>query len=80
MHEIHEWSNFRLDDDYGISLPSVGQRLMFSVFSWAHCGSFFFFIIFYFLGGGWVGGGSLALDCQRVENHFLCFITVCLYI
>ena len=30
--------HIRLDDDYGISLPSVGQRLMFSVFSWARCG------------------------------------------
>ena len=39
MHEIHYGSDFRLHDDYGISLPSVGQRLMFSVFSWAHCGS-----------------------------------------
>ena len=25
-------------DDYGMSLPSVGQRLIF-VFSWAHCDS-----------------------------------------
>ena len=39
MHEIHYGSDFRLHDDYGISLPSVGQRLMFSVFSWARCGS-----------------------------------------
>ena len=31
MHEIHDWSDIRLDDDYGISLPSIGQRLMFSL-------------------------------------------------
>ena len=39
MHEIHNGSDIRLDDDYGISLPSVGQCLMLSVFSWARCGS-----------------------------------------
>ena len=38
MHEIHGGSDFRLHDDYGITLLSMGQRLMF-VFSWAHCGS-----------------------------------------
>ena len=38
MHEIHDGSDIRLDDDYGVSLPSVGQGLMFSVFSQAHCG------------------------------------------
>ena len=38
MHEIHNGSDFRLHDDYGISLTSVGQHLMFSVFSRAHCG------------------------------------------
>ena len=48
MHGIHDGSDFRLHDDYGISLPSVGQRLMFSVFNWAHCDS---------IGGGG-GGGS----------------------
>ena len=52
MHKIHRGSDFRLHDDYGISLPSVGQRLMFSLFSLAHCGSM------------WWGGGSLTLDCQ----------------
>ena len=39
MHEIHDGSDFRLYDCCGISLPSVGQRLMFSVFSGACCGS-----------------------------------------
>ena len=39
MHEIHAGPDIRLDDDYAISHPSVGQCLMFSVFSWAHCGS-----------------------------------------
>ena len=38
MHEIHGGSNFRPYDDYGISLPSVGQHLMFA-FSLAHRGS-----------------------------------------
>ena len=38
MHEIHDVSDFRLYEDYGMSLPSVGQRLIF-VFSWAHCDS-----------------------------------------
>ena len=38
MHEVHYGSDLRLYDGYGISFPSVGQRLMF-VFSWAHCGS-----------------------------------------
>ena len=52
MNDIHDGSDFRLHDDYGISLPSLGQHPMFSVLSWAHCGS---------IGGG---GGSLALDCQ----------------
>ena len=37
MHETHDGLDFRLHEDYGISLSSVGQRLMFSVFSWAHC-------------------------------------------
>ena len=39
MHDIHDVSDFRLHDDYSISLPSVGQRLMFSVLSCAHCSS-----------------------------------------
>ena len=30
MHEIHGASDFRLHDDYGITLSSVGQRLMFA--------------------------------------------------
>ena len=38
MHAIHDGADFRLHDEHGISLPSVGQRLMF-VFSWSHCGS-----------------------------------------
>ena len=38
MHEIHGGSDFRTHDDYGISLSSVGQHLMFA-FSLAHCGS-----------------------------------------
>ena len=29
MHEIHDGSDFRLHDDYGIALSSVGQGLMF---------------------------------------------------
>ena len=33
MHDFHDGLDFRLHDDYGISLPSVGQRLMF-LFSW----------------------------------------------
>ena len=37
MHEIYYGLDFRLHEEYGISLSSVGQRLMFSVFSWAHC-------------------------------------------
>ena len=51
--------------DYGISLPSVDQRLMFSVFCWATVAQM---------------GFSLALDCQCVEDRFLCFPAVCLYI
>ena len=50
MHEIHDGSDTRLDDDYRISLPSVGQRLMFIAFSWAAMAQLGFF--------------SLALDCQ----------------
>ena len=38
MHGIPVGSDFRPHDDYGISLPSVGQHLMFA-FSLAHCGS-----------------------------------------
>ena len=38
MHEIHDGPGFRFHDDYGITLSSVGQRLMV-VFSWVHCGS-----------------------------------------
>ena len=38
MHKIHGGSDFRPHDDYGISLPSVGQHLM-CAFSLAHCGS-----------------------------------------
>ena len=38
MHEIHGGSDFRLHDDYGITLSSVDQRLMFA-FSWVHRGS-----------------------------------------
>ena len=49
MHAIDDGGDFRLHDDHGISLPSLGQRLMF-VFSLAHCGS--------------TGGLSLAFDCQ----------------
>ena len=37
MHETHDGLDFRLHEDYGISLLLGGQRLMFSVFSWAHC-------------------------------------------
>ena len=37
MHAIHDGTDFRLHDDHGISLSSVGQRLVF-VFSWAHFG------------------------------------------
>ena len=53
MHAIHDGSDFRLHNDHGISLPSVGQGLIL-VFSWAHCGS---------TGGGGVGL-SVAFDCQ----------------
>ena len=43
MHEIHGWSDIRLGhDDYGITLSSVGQSLMFA-FSWVHRGSTIFF-------------------------------------
>ena len=35
MHEIHGRLDFRPQGDYGITLLSMGQRLMF-VFSWAH--------------------------------------------
>ena len=49
MHAIYDGADFRLHDDYGISLPSVDQRLLI-VFSWAHCGS--------------TGGLSLAFDFQ----------------
>ena len=38
MHDIHEGSDFRLHDDM------VGQRLIFSVFSLADCGSFGVFL------------------------------------
>ena len=31
MHEIHGGSDFRLHDDYGKTLSSVGQRLMLSL-------------------------------------------------
>ena len=44
MHEIHDVLDFRLHEDYGISLSLVGQRLMVSVFSWAHCVSIWFFL------------------------------------
>ena len=37
-HEIHGGSDLRPHDDYSISLPSLGQHLMFA-FSLAHCGS-----------------------------------------
>ena len=49
MHEILDGSDFRLHDDRGMSLQSVGQHLIF-VISWAHCG---LTVVF-----------SLALDCQ----------------
>ena len=49
MHAVHDGADFRLHDNHGISLPSVGQRLVF-VFSRAHCGS--------------TVGLSLAFDCQ----------------
>ena len=42
MHEIHNGSDFRPDDDYGMLLPSVGQCLIF-VYSWALFGSTVFF-------------------------------------
>ena len=42
MHEIHGGPDFRPHDDYGISLPLIGQHLVFA-FSWAHCGSTVFF-------------------------------------
>ena len=38
MHDIHDGSDFRLHDDYGISVPSVGEGLIFA-FSWVHCSS-----------------------------------------
>ena len=38
MHEIYGGSDLRPHDDYGISLPLVGQHLVFA-FSLAHCGS-----------------------------------------
>ena len=38
MHEIHRGSCFRLNDDPGITLSSVGQCLMLD-FGWAHRGS-----------------------------------------
>ena len=62
MHEIHDGSDFRLRDGYGISHTSVGQRLMF-VFSWAHCGSI----------EGWF---SLALTLGELRTFF-CFLAVC---
>ena len=55
MHEIHDGSDFRLRDGYGISHTSVGQRLMF-VFSWAHCDSI----------GGWF---SLALTLGELSQE-----------
>ena len=44
MHEIHDGLDFRLNADYGISLSSVDQRLMFSVFNWARCVSIWVFL------------------------------------
>ena len=44
MHEIYDRLDFRLHEDYGISLSSVGQRLMVSVFGWAHCFSIWCFL------------------------------------
>ena len=38
MHENHGGLDFKLHDDPGIKLSSVGQCLVF-VFSWAHCDS-----------------------------------------
>ena len=37
MHEIHGGSDFRFHDNYGITLSSVGRRLMFA-FSLVNCG------------------------------------------
>ena len=56
MLEIHSGSAFILHDDYGITLLSVGQRLMY-ILSWVHCGS---------------TGIFLALTVSELRAIFLC--------
>ena len=57
MHEIHGGPDLRPHDDYGISLPLIGQHLVFA-FSWAHCGSTVF---------------SLALTASELRALFFLF-------
>ena len=66
MHAIQDRADFRLYDDHGISLPSVGQRLMF-VFSWAFCGS------------TGVGGVSLAFEYVS-ELRIIFFVSGSMFI
>ena len=43
MHELYDGSGFRLNEDPGIELLSVGECLIF-VYGWAHCGPTVFFL------------------------------------